>query len=221
MAQTVGIFNYERLRAVMNNPALNWRWAVHLPPVRGFVTSKYSFAGERGVSFHAVGHLSVPQIPFGMIESVDIPPSQIDMDSRFGSGFKIHYPRFSEAQQITINFYEDGGYNTTKYLMAWKREIIDENHNYGLPVNYKKELNIFAFDILSNFTPTLQVQLVDCWPLTPVGGLSYSHDANGFIVVNCEFAVDKQNLLFTRILNENLGQENPRNVNRRQRINFR
>lgn len=189
----------EQVRAILKDPAYTWRWVLVLPPVKGTVSQVYN-AGNGGASMLSDGQQSTPNTPYGLAASVEIPPDDLGTESRFGGATSLFYPRQCSTNDIQVSFYETSGYDMTRYLMAWKKEIVDADgkglNNFGNPSDYKKKIVFLAFDITSNTHSVLQFTVTDSYPVSAVGGLSYGSD-NGNLTVSCEFSVDGSAYTFT------------------------
>lgn len=197
MANTYSIPTIEQTRNVLKSVAPKWRFLAIMPEVTQEVTTNYDFSNNGGAAYYSgANRLSRAQIPNAVCESVDIPQVTVDTDQRFGQGTKINVARFLSSGNITLNFYEDDAYNVSKYLWAWHLENIDDYNLHGLPYNYKKPISVWIFNSLSNSSPVTIVDFIDCFPTNPIGGLSYSQNENGFLIVSCEFTVDNQSFQF-------------------------
>ena len=156
----------------LQDPAPSWRWILRVPT--DFVTVYANSA-----------------LPFIMAEQIVFALTDIDSDQRFGGGIRQNYPRFQTAQPLSITFYETQQYSTIRYLSQWKKRVVNpETHNYGVPLAYKRNMYLYAFDYVSNTRPTFVGIFRDCWP-TNVGGLNFSYDSSQRITVQAEFACDK------------------------------
>lgn len=177
--------------------AEQWRFIAVMPDLgpSAFVNSNYSFSAG-GASYNSGSTRTIkPQIPNAVCESVDIPTVQVDMDDRYGQGTSVSVPRKWTYPNITLNFYEDQQYNVSKYLWAWKNLIADGNQLYNLPSFWKKDIDIWAFDSLNNYSPVMIINCIECAPTTFIGGLSYGQN-NGFLTVSSDFTVDDQEWQF-------------------------
>lgn len=176
--------------------AEQWRFIAVMPDLGpgATVNMNYSFSG--GAAYNSGStRTAKPQIPNAICESVDIPTVTVDMDDRYGQGTSISVPRKWTYPNVTINFYEDQQYNVTKYLWAWKNLIADGNQLYNLPIIYKKDIDIWVFDSLNNYSPVMIINMIECSPTTFVGGLQYGQN-NGFLTVSSDFCVDDQEWMF-------------------------
>ncbi len=187
------------------DPAPNWRWVVRMPQLQGsrsrYVDLDHGLGFSVGVNIGPASFgLSIgdgalfqnPVVPFGIVDQIDFQTQSIDSDDRFQAAAKTKYPRFLSMANVTITFYEDVAYSTMQYLSYWKSLVVDEEHNYGVPDDYKKDIYLFAFDTVSNYDPTFVGHMKKCWP-TSIGGLSYSHGASDKVTLTCDFAVDEAN----------------------------
>lgn len=187
------------------DPAPNWRWVVKMPTLAGSRATNIGLGGGLGFSVGVnIGPVSLglsadlpteqlfsrPVVPFGIVDQIDFSTQTIDSDDRFQAGARTKYPRFLSMANVSITFFEDVTYATTQYLSYWKSLVVDEEHNYGLPTDYKKEIYLFAFDTISNYDPTFVGRLKGCWP-TSISGLSYSNGASDKVSLVCDFAVDE------------------------------
>jgi hypothetical protein len=179
-----------------NGVAEQWRFVVSLPDLGPSASVSQSFDFTSGAAYNSSSFTSNIQVPHAIVESVDIPTIQVDMDDRYGQGTSISVPRKWSYPNVTINFYEDQKYNVSKYLWAWKLLIADGDQLYNLPTVWKKDLSILAFDSLNNYNPVMQVNLIECAPTTFMGGLSYGQN-NGFLTVSSDFVIDDQEFNFT------------------------
>lgn len=183
-------------------PAPNWRWVVKMPILQGFNPSVNAANGLGFSTGNNIGNnlfgidsnssqlFSSSAIQFGIVDQIDFQTVSIDSDQRFQAGTKTKYPRFMSMADVSISFFEDVKYTTSQYLAYWKNMVVDADGNYKLPSYYKKDIYLFAFDIISNDNPTFVGKMEGAWPMT-VGGYSYSNAGSDKIVITCEFSVDK------------------------------
>jgi hypothetical protein len=189
----------DEIRGILKDPAYTWRWALVLPAVKGTVSQVYN-AGNGGASMVSGGQQTVPDTPYGLAASVEIPADDLGTESRFGGATSLFYPRQCSTNDIQVSFYETKDYLMTRYLLAWKKEMVDADgkglNNFGNPADYKKSITFLAFDITSNSKSVMQFVITDSYPVSAVGGLSYGVD-NGNLTVSCEFSVDGNAYTFT------------------------
>lgn len=210
MPNSLQLPDLNTVRSILSGVAPNWRFLAVMPEVTQQVPAHYQYsAGGASYSSSGASLLSKPQIPNAVLQSVDIPPVTVDTDQRFGQGTKIYVARFISTATITLNFYEDEYYNISKYLWAWHLESVDGYNLYGMPFEYKKQIQVYAFDSRTNYAPVMVTTFIDCFPTNPIGGLSYSQDASGFLTVSCEFTIDNQDFEFLGPMDSSLQREAP------------
>jgi hypothetical protein len=193
------LLGQDEIRGILRDPAYTWRWVLVLPSIRGTVSQVYN-AGNGGASMVSGGQQSTPNTPYGLAASVEIPPDDLGTEGRFGGATSLFYPRQCSTNDIQVSFYETKDYAMTRYLLAWKKEMVDADglglNNFGNPADYKKQIQFYAFDITSNSKSVMQFVITDSYPVSAVGGLSYGVD-NGNLTVSCEFSVDGSAYTFT------------------------
>lgn len=162
--------------------APSWRWVVRLPDIIPRVSTPSFPVPYQGL-------LRTSTIPFGLVDNIEFGIRQIDSDQRFRAGGKHNFPRFMSVPNLSITLYEDVNYSVTRFLRSWQNLIIDDDHNYGIPANFKHPITLFAFDYVSNTKPVMVGYALGCWPTT-WSGLSYNYDASGPVTITVDIAVD-------------------------------
>lgn len=184
-------------RNILKDIAPSWRFIAILPEIDTQVGSSIQFSANGGASYSSTPTLKTPQTPIARCADTDIPPVTIDTDPRFGGGKNIYVARTISSSPITLNLYEDDKYSVSRYIWAWHRKVVTEDNLYELPINYKKELQLWAFGNLSNTAPALIVKCIDCFPTITPAGLQYSQAESGFLTVSTELTIDKMEMEFT------------------------
>lgn len=181
-------------RGILGDPAFNFRWIVILPiDVASNMQSNYF-----GANFYSSsGFTSQVNVPFGRVENVSLPGLTIDFDARFGAAGKTHYPRFVDYESCSMSLFEDMNYNSLLYMRSWQNLIVDSNHNYYPPSNYKKTVYFFAFDPVNADAPTFIAELSGCAPQTAGSGLSYEYTSSGLVTIPVTMVVDEVNYHFS------------------------
>lgn len=196
------------VRGAHGDPAPNWRWTVVLPTdvYSNLESSLASSSG--GFSFDSSGYLTTPVVPFGRVESIQLPGLSIDADGRFGAAAKTHYPRWLEVEGCQLSMYEDMNYNSLMYFISWRNLVVDPYHNYNSSSVYKRTVYFMAFDPVSSDSPTLIVELQGAWPTNAGQGLSYEYTASGMVILPVNLSID--NVLYH--FNQNVDQLNTQDV---------
>lgn len=148
-------------------PTPSWRFYCTLPTVDGT-----SLNGQT-LAFY-VERISAPQV------GASFEPAP------FNSGER-QFPNMRTIGQITMTLAEDTNYSVIQYLRAWKNLIVDDNGNYGLPSNYKKQIQLQPLDETgaSNFTFSWQ----GCAP-TQVDAYDFDGSVSKHVSCNVVFVVD-------------------------------
>jgi hypothetical protein len=180
-------------RSIIKDPAERWRWSAIFPTdITGFspqsnISSGYTSAGN--LSIGGSGLLPTATVPFGRVQSMNLPGLSIDTDDRFSAAQVQHYPRHLTVDELTINFYEDCNYNTMQYLTLWRGMIVDKMHNFVPANKYKKTIYFFAFDSVDNKTPRIIGTMRYCFPTNPGVGLQWETTESGIVTIPCTFSV--------------------------------
>lgn len=110
----------------------------------------------------------VPSLPYGIpaqfVKSVTCPFYNIATVDHNIASMSWFFPGTRDLADLEITFNEDSDYKTTTGVEDWRKEICDDELNYGLPVTYLKDINIFVLDVAK--PKVLKVlQYGSVWPL--------------------------------------------------------
>lgn len=185
-------------REILGDPAYNFRWTVVLPTdVYQPVYSSYG-ATDTGASYSSTGFLNIPVVPFGRVESVNLPGISIDPDGRFGAGAKQHYARWIDVGSCEMTMYEDMNYNSLMYLKSWQSMVVDQYHNYYPSYYYKRDVYFYAFDPVSSDAPVMITTLKNSWVPAVGVGLSYEYSSAGMVTIPTPLQLDDVTYSFNR-----------------------
>lgn len=179
----------------IKDPAPSWRFVVQMPDLLDPSTVKGITLNDPGFPALYDGLLATKTVPFGFVEAIQFGTRRIDADHRFAAGSTDKFPRFIDVPTITILLYENDKYDSFRFIRSWMNQIVDEDHNYGIPALYKRDINLYAFDVVSNSIARMIGKLNNCWP-TAVQVLTYEYGKSDRIVLPVEFSVDEDYVSF-------------------------
>ena len=150
----------------LEEPAIDWRWFVYMPPVEGIT-------------------IDVSKI---VAENVSFPFRNVQSQPRFLGGTYKKYPGMSEVENVDISFYENHKFSITSYLEKWRKLIYDsETGIYGMPVNYKKDIYLEIYDSQGNLG--FKGILIGARP-TGQNNFDLDYTSGGRLNVTASFAID-------------------------------
>jgi hypothetical protein len=111
---------------------------------------------------------------------------------RFNGGSNSYFPGTTDIDGLSISFRETYDYRVTKWLNEWRLLVFDQKDGtYGMPINYKKTINVVYFGAGSN--KPKDSEYLGCWP-TDKGPFSCDYsDETGRLIVEVQFSVDSMN----------------------------
>lgn len=125
-------------------------------------------------------------------ETVSLTWFKIPAEGHLAGGRHLYFPGYAEVDGLAISFYETHDHKVGNWLQAWQKLIYNpETEVYGLPKDYKQTITVNLFSRFSSNAAKI-VTYTGCWP-TDRGPyeLTYS-DETGRIVIQAQFACDKQ-----------------------------
>jgi hypothetical protein len=174
-----------RLRA-RPDPIMEFKWVVtgEVP----FSSGAYADPYDGGSYSYAVDYT--------YIESVGLPFNNVDTTEIFcGSGYTT-FPGFHKIGGFSLNVYADSNGNSLKWLMAWKSKVKNfSNGVYGLPGDYKRDLQVQMLDSKNN--PIFTHTLIRVWP-TQTNEIALGNDSQGRLVLSQAFALDDMKIAFNK-----------------------
>jgi hypothetical protein len=107
-------------------PAPAWRFTVTLPDLPGQQAAGQTIhlLVERFTSTH---------------KGLDYEPAPFNAGSR-------NFPTARVTDGITITFAETSGYDVIRLFRSWKNLVIDDDGNFGLPSQWKKDITLSPLD---------------------------------------------------------------------------
>lgn len=149
------------------DPALTSQWIIRFPNL----TSEQIFAETLGLSFQ-----------------------KIPAKARHGGASNTYFPDFNDVDAVSITFYENKNYETTKWINQWRLKVVNKDGTYGLPIDYKVDAEASFYPIDSD-EATLRVAIKQMWP-TEQASIDYSNeDSAGRVKVTVPFSVDSVEIL--------------------------
>lgn len=163
-------------------PAQDWHYRVVLPQFPKVLNTPSSNISGWG------SKLIKETSDMGLfVQGIDIPQVTVSSNPRKYSGRDLNFPGRVNVQSFSIQFYEDRNYNVTNYLNLWKQAIVNDNGDYGLPVQYKKPIRVYSYD--EDGFKRILFSMWECYPET-TQGYSYSSANSGRIVLSASFSCD-------------------------------
>ena len=138
----------------------------------------------------ALSGLPSATLPTSYVEAVNAPLWGYEEGGYGGiyrGGSYIHIPGILTVGNLSMNFYEDVNFTSTKYLNYW-RNLIAYNGKYGYTKDYKHDIKVRIMD--ANQTVHYEITYHGCWPYASVGNYDLIGDGTHRTVVNEEFYVD-------------------------------
>lgn len=152
----------------MADPAPSWRWLVNMPTINGSRLNPL------------------------YVEEIELPFLNVGSTPRYSGGGREYFPDVSEVSAVNITFYEDVHYTTMKYLMRWRKLVVDPvTKYYGLPQGvdgYKMRINWEMYDGVKN-VPVFKGYLDNAWP-TEITPWSLNFSSSDRIKISHSFSVD-------------------------------
>lgn len=171
--------NLDRLNGeLLNDPAPDWRYLVRWPEIKG-VTSR--MANEWVIA-----------------ETLTFTHPSIPSQGRHGGGTMTYFPDFNNIASSSITLYEDQYYSALFYIMSWRNLVIDQEGNYGLPIEYKRNIDIEIYSIFDSSEPTIVGTLYGVWP-SEISAFEYSYEGQDRIKLQVDFSVDAGSVDFVHL----------------------
>jgi hypothetical protein len=127
-------------------------------------------------------------------ESLSVNFTKIPAKARHGGGSNTYFPDFNDIDAISVVFYENQNYETTKWINEWRRKVVKEDGTYGLPIEYKLDV-LASFYPVDSETASLEVKFLQIWP-TEQASIDYSNeDTSGRVKITVPFSVDSVKLI--------------------------
>lgn len=150
----------------MPQPAIGWRFTAIMPADFGTVPPHY-------------------------IDKCSLTQTMIEAAGTYNVGGQMYFPKDRNVDAMTMTFYEDLTYTVYKYFQTWRNRVLDNNGNYGLPVNYKRTIQVIMNDYAGS--DALTVTYNGCWPTRPAD-MTPDGETSGRIIATCLFSVDNMTL---------------------------
>lgn len=126
---------------------------------------------------------------FLLAESVSLLVPKISAESSFSNGGYDFFPGFIENDSVSITFYETYNYAVSKWLRDWRKKVSDGRGNYGLPVEYKKDIIVAMYSKFST-KPVNVVTYNACWPTDRAPYELNYQEESGRVTVQATFSCD-------------------------------
>lgn len=129
--------------------------------------------------------------PFGLdpkyIEKVTVPWATYESIPIYGQGSNNYYHSVQDIDAINVTFYEDTELTVTRMLVEW-RKIIQEDGYYGLPADYKFDLEV---ELLANNSDTVigVFKGFGAWP-SAIDGMNLAYDSSERVSISVTFTLD-------------------------------
>lgn len=173
----------------LRSPAPAWKYVAVLPELSNTnrVEGTAGAQGFNNLSSPKAVFSSKASLPGILVESFEVNHIGINSVQRFYSARTINFPGRMSVSSFTINFYETDTYQVTDYLALWRNNVVNDNANFGLPCDYKKDVRLFAFDYQGNYAAKFILSGV--YPEL-VSSYSYDGTTSDRLKVSCTFSVD-------------------------------
>lgn len=116
--------NFSQMSDEKLTPAPAWRFWVTFPDIPGSSTSS-----------ETLGFLLSRVTAAG--KAVEIEPVPFNAGTR-------HFPTGWSTDVLTLTFYENIGFDVAQAFRSWIDKVVDDEGNFELPKNYKKEMKLEA-----------------------------------------------------------------------------
>jgi hypothetical protein len=110
---------------------------------------------------------------------------------QYVAGMHIKFPKDYDVPPLVMTLYEETDFSALKYIQKWRRKIIDNDGNYGIPKDYKKDLTVVINDLEGG--DAISVTYIGCFP-THVMGYQLDSGIGHFLMTIVNFSVDKVRL---------------------------
>ena len=150
-----------------HDPFFGFRWRIKSFPIGGF----------------DLKYVEKVTVPWATYESIPI----------YGQGYNRYYHSVHDIDAINITFYEDAELTVSKMLVGW-RKLIQEDGYYGLPVYYKKDIEI---ELLANNSDVGIAVFTGygAWP-SAIEGMNLAYDSSERVQITATFTIDSGKLEF-------------------------
>jgi len=197
----ISLPDFDQIFEQIGDPAPDWTWIADIDSPKNFVSSSvnkggfFSYNPTTGVLNRNIENRKsqVQRDAFSgflyRIEEISARYWQIDTEQRFYAGNRHTYPGYRDPGQITLTLFEDTNYSSWDMIVNWMDQIIDKDGNYGVPADYARNINIYAFDGINRTSPRLTLTYENCWP-TNTGEQNYAYGNNGRVRWSVPFAVN-------------------------------
>lgn len=147
------------------DPAQNTLWYAWFPFTNGMV-------------YHVLAEQITPTFP------------KTPSKPRPTDGSMTYYPDTSDIDGLNCTFYESFDLRVCAWLRAWRKLVVDNEGNYGVPAIYKKEVVVQLYSCDDLRTPIKTMRYHGIFPTdqTPLT-LSYDEES-GRITVEAQFSAD-------------------------------
>ncbi len=145
------------------DPAIAWRFGCTFPTINGLTI--------------ADTYLDKATLPQELVESAN----------QYVAGSFVYYPTTMNSSDVELTFYEDRSFSVFKYLTYWRRQVLDDDGNYGLPKDYKKELDFTLYD--QTGATGLTLRYVGAWPKGPAA-YNMDSESSGRLLTVCSMSLD-------------------------------
>jgi hypothetical protein len=150
-------------------PAISWRFYCTLPTV------------DEGAD-----DLNGQFLSF-LVERVQLPIVGVAFEPSPYNAGERKFPAARTLDVVGISFIETSKYQVLNYMWAWKRLVVQENGNFGMPANYKKPIQLDAFNQQGIRTRSFRYPY--CAP-SRIDNLEFDGSGTKAITVNVVFEVD-------------------------------
>jgi hypothetical protein len=180
--------DYARGMMAREDAVQNWCWYALLPDIQddnatALRTPSVSMGGGATNSVNEAGQFLYNQVqiasrqlrpvlglPWYYVQTANLPFREFESDVITRNSHEIHYPTAYKVGQLTLGLFMDSSSITHRYLQAWSSKILGSRNpkrpenqgDWGLPVNYKKDIIISVLSVKKKVL--LNVKYINCWP---------------------------------------------------------
>lgn len=104
------------------------------------------------------------QMPWYYIDEIQIPTQALAPEKRRVNGLERNYVSYYESMTSTVKFYTDVSGKTFNYANQWMRSSFRTDNFFGLPGDYKKDIQIYILD--ASRQCVVDFRLKGCFPTT-------------------------------------------------------
>ena len=127
-----------------------------------------------------------PSFQVEEVQGLTIPG--VDREAFYEAGRNTYFPGLEDQTPFTLIFYQDATSKIPEYIMNWKKRIVAEDGNKGLPGNYKKPIIVHLLN--GRKQSVFEITLEGCFP-TITSGYNLVSSSSDNLKLGQEFSYDR------------------------------